>query len=400
MQNKNILISGAGIAGPTLAYWLNEFGFNPVIVEQAPALREGGYAIDFVGAGFDVAEKMKLLPELRQNDLEIQELVFVDKDSVRKGAVNSFRMRSLLDNRYLNIFRSDLSKAIYNKLDKSIEIIFGDSITKIDQDDKRINVTFNSGKFRKFDLVIGADGLHSNVRRLLYGSGSNFGKYLGFYVAAIKVENYLPDQSLLRKNNSFYSYTVPGKQVDVYSLNENELTALFIFASDRELIYTHSNIADQKAVLRDEYKDVEWECPHLLERLSLASDFYFDSVCQIRMESWSQGRVTLIGDAGYAPSLLAGQGSSLAMVAAYILAGELKAAGGNYKVAFQQYEKIFKPFIDYKQNVARSFAHSLVPQNNLSIWSRQSLANLMKMPFFSKWFIKKYMTDNITLKEY
>ena len=158
MQNKNILISGAGIAGPALAYWLKKYGFYPTIVDQAPALREGGYAIDFVGAVFDVAEKMGILPDLKQTDLKIKELVFVDKNSNRKGALNSFRMRNLLNNRYLNLFRRDLSKAIYNHLDKDIEIIFGDSISKIEQNLDSILVTFKSGKVRSFDLVVGTDG--------------------------------------------------------------------------------------------------------------------------------------------------------------------------------------------------------------------------------------------------
>ncbi len=400
MKNKNILISGAGIAGTALAYWLKKFGFNPTIIEEANDLREGGYVIDFVGAGFDVAEKMGILPDLKITDVKIKELVFVDKNGSRKGSLNSFRMRSILNNRYLNLFRSDLAKVIYNHLDKDIEFIFGDSITHIEQNADGILTTFKSGKVRSFDLVIGADGLHSNVRSLMFGDETNFEKYFGYYVAAFTIGNYLSRNCLIRSDNSYFSYTLPGKQVDIYSMSEDKLTTLFVFSSDQKLNYNHHNIDEQKKILRNEFRNVGWENPSLLERLDSASDFYFDSVSQIRMEHWSEGRVSLLGDAAFAPSLLAGQGSSLAMVAAYILAGELRDAGGNYERAFQQYEKIFKPFIDYKQNVAKSFAHTLVPHNSFSIWIRRVFSNVILSSFLAKRFVKKYMTDNIVLKEY
>ena len=400
MKNKNILISGAGIAGPALAYWLNKFGFNPVIVEKAPALREGGYAIDFIGAGYEVAEKMGLLPDLKRADLKIKELVFVDKNNRRRGALDSYRMRRLLNYKYINLFRRDLSQSIYNHLNKDIEIVFGDSISKIEQNLNGTLVTFTSGKVRPFDIVVGADGLHSNVRNLVFGDELKFEKYFGYYVAAFTVKNYLSINNPINKDNSYFSFTSPGKQIDVYSINENELTALFIFSLQQKLNTERHDVIKQKQILRDEFKDVKWESINLLERLDEASDFYFDSVSQIRMERWSEGRVCLLGDAAFAPSLLAGQGSSLAIAAAYILAGELKEANGDYEKAFKQYERIFKPFIQYKQKVARSFAHSLVPKTKLAIWIRRTLSKLMSLPFLTKWFVKKYMIDKIKIKEY
>ncbi len=397
--NKNILISGAGIAGPSLAWWLKKYGFEPVIVEQAPKLREGGYAIDFFGAGFNVAEKMGLLPALKQADLKIRKLIFVDENNKRKGAINAFRMRSILNNRYYNLFRSDLSKAIYNQLGNDIEFIFGDSISKLDQDDAGVSVTFESGQVRHVDLVAGADGLHSNVRALTFGNESHFERYFGYYTAAFTIENYLPTDHPFRNNKSYVSYTIPRKQVNMFSMKDNRLTSLFILSSPRKLSYYHHDIDQQKQILRSQFNDVGWECPSLLERMDDAPDFYFDPVSQIKMDHWSNGRVILLGDACSAPSLLAGQGTTLAMVAAYILAGELKDANGNYRTAFQRYENIFKPFIDHKQKVAEGFAASLVPKSRFGIWMRNTVTRLTPV-FVSKWFVKKYMTDKIKLKEY
>ncbi|SMO32845.1 FAD-dependent monooxygenase [Solitalea koreensis] len=394
MLNKNILISGAGIAGLTLAYWLKNFGFNPTIIEQAPKLREGGYAIDFFGAGFDVAEKMKILPDLQKVDLKIQELIFVDKNNKRRGGLSVFKIGKLVNNRYFNLLRSDLSKVIYNHLDKDIEFIFGDAITQIVQTADNATVTLKSGNVRTFDLIVGADGLHSVVRSLTFGDESQFEKYYGYYASSFTIENYL------QNDNAFYSYNLPGKQVSIYALKGNKLTTLFIFTSPQKISYSHHEIEKQKEILRNEYGDMAWECPSLLAKLDSAPDFYFDSVSQIRMSQWSKGRITLAGDACDCPSLLSGQGSTLAMVGAYILAGELKKAGGDYKIAFRQYENSFKPLIDDKQKLAQSFAGSLVPKSNFGIWVRNTFSNAMFSSLLSKWFVKKYMTDRIELKEY
>jgi len=205
MENKNILISGAGIAGTTLAYWLKRFGFNPAIVEASPKLREGGYAIDFWGAGFDVAERMQIVPELEKADIGISEVLFVDENNKRKGAMNYRQIKKLMKGRALTLLRSDLAKVIYDHLDRGIEIIFGDTISQIEQHENEVSVMFKSGKTCHFDLVVGADGLHSNVRKLVFGEESQFEKYYGYYTASFTIE------SNVGAGRTFLTYNTPSK---------------------------------------------------------------------------------------------------------------------------------------------------------------------------------------------
>lgn len=394
MINKNILISGAGIAGLTLAYWLKKFGFAPTVVECSTKLREGGYAVDFWGAGFDVAERMDIVPALRRANLNMSELSFVDESGKRRGGLDYQQLIKLMNNRAVTLLRSDLSKAIYDQLDKNVEVVFGDSIKKIDQDKDAVSVTFERGNVRSFNLVVGAGGLHSNVRKLIFGNEQQFEKYYGFYTSSFTIDG------RLFKDRSFLAYNVPGKQVAIYSVDKNKAATFFIFTSPQKLAYDYHDIKKQKEILRDQFEDTKWRCSELLAGMDTAPDFYFDVVSQIQMDHWSKGRVTLVGDAGYCPSLLSGQGSTLAMVGAYILAGELKEANGDYITAFKNYENIFKPFMQRKQKIAQNFAKSLVPKSKLGIWWRNTITNLMSLPVFSKLLIRQFMDDNLKLKTY
>jgi 2-polyprenyl-6-methoxyphenol hydroxylase-like FAD-dependent oxidoreductase len=394
MNNKNILICGAGIAGTSLAFWLKKFGFNPTIVEISPRLREGGYAIDFMGAGYDVAEKMGLTPALEKVDLNISKLSFVNENDKEVGSMNYRKVKELMNNRALTLLRSDLAGVIYKSLDKDIEIIFGDTINEIQQDEAKVMVTFKSGLKRSFDLLVGADGLHSNVRNLVFGPEAQFEKYYGFYTSSFTIDNFA------YKGRAFSMYNIPYKQVAIYSDGKSKTITFFIFTSPQKLAYGHHDIARQKQILKDEFMNAGWKCPELLSKIDATTDFYFDSISQIHMQNWSKGRVTLVGDAGYCPSLLSGKGSTLAIVGAYILAGELKTANGNYETAFQQYQNRFKPFMNKKQKAAQAFAKSFVPKSNFGICLRNKVFNLMAVPFIATLLFNQFKDKGLELKDY
>jgi 2-polyprenyl-6-methoxyphenol hydroxylase-like FAD-dependent oxidoreductase len=394
MYNKNVLISGAGIAGTALAFWLNRFGFNPTIIEYAPELRKGGYAIDFMGAGFDVAEKMGIIPALQNADLNISSIAFVNKDNKVKGSMNYQKIKKALNNRAFTLLRSDLAKIIYQSLDRETEVIFGDTITEIEQDEEKVIVTFKSGITRSFDLLVGADGLHSNVRNLIFGAETQFEKYYGYYTSSFTIDDFADD------GRAFSMFNVPGKQVAVYSLNVEKTATFFIFSSPEKLNYKYHDIETQKRILKNEFINAGWKCVALLSGIDATSDFYFDSISQINMEHWNKGRIILVGDAGCCPSLLSGKGSTLAMVGAYILAGELKLANGDYKMAFTEYENIFKPFIDKKQKSAQSFAKSFVPKSNFGIWIRNQAFRIMSFPLFTNILFRQFNDKALVLKNY
>jgi 2-polyprenyl-6-methoxyphenol hydroxylase-like FAD-dependent oxidoreductase len=394
MNNRRILISGAGIAGPAMAYWLLRNGFEPTLVERAPALREGGYIIDFWGIGFDVAEKMGLLPALRTDGYKFDEVCFVNARGERVGGLSTKAFQATLGERYLSLLRSDLSRRIYESLDGKVETVFEDWITSIGQDDEGARVTFKHASPRRFDLVIGAGGLHSGVRRLVFGPEEGFEHYLGYYSASFSVDGYPR-----RDTRAYVSYAAPGRQVSRYSLRGDRTVFFFVFARKTRLPDPHDPQA-QKEVLREVFGQDGWECPAVLEALDECSDLYFDAVSQIHMDAWSRGRVALTGDACFCPSLLAGQGSALAMAGAYILAGELKKAGGDHTTAFRNYEDLFRPLIMRKQRTARQFAGSFAPKTNLGLFVRNQVTRLMTIPFVANLTVGRMLSDQLTLPLY
>ena len=314
-MEKTVLISGSGIAGPTLAFWLKIAGFQPTLIEQAPALRTGGYVIDFWGLGYDIAERMGLKDELNRVGYHVREMQVIDDDGKRIAGFGTKVFEELTHGRYVTIRRSDLSRLLFERIEHSTEVIFGSEILGLEERDDGVEAQLRNGGTRRFDLVIGADGLHSAVRRLAFGPQSRFETGLGYAVAAFEVRGYRP-----RDEDIYMMYGMPGRMLGRFTLHEDRTLFLFVFTADDSL---PERLGQQKETLRERYGEGKWECPRILSKLDKTSELYFDRVSQIRMDRWSRGRVALIGDAAFCVSLVAGQGSALAMISAYVLAGEL-----------------------------------------------------------------------------
>jgi 2-polyprenyl-6-methoxyphenol hydroxylase-like FAD-dependent oxidoreductase len=366
-----VLIVGAGIAGPTLAYWLLKAGHEPTLVERAPELRRGGYLVDFWGAGFDVAERMGIVPELRRRGYVMTEARAVDRDGHRIASLKPAAIMGSTQ-RYVSIARSELAAVIYDALDGAAELILDDTVDALVDDGDRVRVRFESGQLREFDLVVGADGLHSCVRRLAFGPDEQFERYLGIVVAAFEAKGYRPRDELIAM-----MHAEVGFQAVRLSLRD-DLT-LFLLSVRYDGTVPGDDIAAQQDLLRTRLADKGWETPAILNLMPQASTFYFDSVSQIRMPSWTRGRVALVGDAAACPSFLAGQGSALAMVESYILAAELTRSS-DYSEAFARYESRLAPLLRSKQDAAVGLGLAFAPKNKFQLLVRNTVMKLMGLP--------------------
>ena len=391
-RNRNVLISGAGIAGPTLAYWLLRHGFTPTLVERAPAIRTGGYMIDFWGVGYEVADRMGILPALRRDGYRLEEVRLVDASGRRVAGFDAGVFQAASDGRFLSLLRGDLARRIYELVDGRVETILADSVATLEEDATGVAVTFEHAPARRFDLVVGADGLHSAVRTLLSGDGARPETYLGYYAAAFSVDRY-PH----RDEGAYVSHAAPGCQVARYALRDGRSAFLLVVARDAPLMLDHHDTAAQQAFLREKFAGVGWECDEILAAMDRTDDFYFDAVAQTRLADWSRGRVVLLGDAAYCPSLLAGQGSAFAMAGAHVLAHELAAAEGHHTTAFAAYQRRFKPFVDEKQQAAVRFARWFAPRTRLGVWLRDRATNLLRLPVVGNLIAARSFGDRFEL---
>ncbi|HWE53476.1 MAG TPA: FAD-binding domain [Bryobacteraceae bacterium] len=360
--------------------------------DQAPRLRTGGYVIDFWGTGFDVAERMKLLEEIKHEGYSVEKVRVVDRAGKEVAGFPAAAFARATNGRYVSLPRGDLAALIYARIESRVESIFGDSISTMVEQNGGVRVTFASGVERQFDLVVGADGLHSRVRELVFGPESGFETFLGYKVAAFGIEGYRPRDELI-----YVMYTEVGQQVARFAMRADRTMFLFTFADPDPDI---GDPAEQKQLLRRRFSKSGWECPAILDALDSAGDLYFDRVSQIRMDKWSRGRVVLAGDAAWCVSLLAGQGSALAMAGAYILAGELHQANGDYGAAFARYQALFEPLIRAKQKAALRFAGSFAPKSKLNLWLRNRVFNLLRIGWIADLAVGPDLADRIALPDY
>lgn len=392
VNRTRVLISGAGIAGPTLAWWLDRFGFQPSIVEIAPKFRSGGYMIDFWGMGFDLIERMGLLPQLLREGYHVKEVRLVNSNGMRVGGFSTEPFDRATDGRFISLPRSDLARMIWTALPAAVETRFGDQLTRIEPAGETVRVDFEHSPPATFDLVVGADGLHSRVRELLFGPEDKFESFLGYGFAAFTVEGYEP-----RTRDVYMSYSAPGRQAARISMRDDRTVMLFIWREDA------SNLAEtdegKRALLRDRFVGLGWECDAMLDALANANDLYLDTVSQIHLPRWSSGRAALVGDAAWAPSFLAGEGCGLGILGAYVLAGELGKSGGD-PAAFAIYENRLRHFMESKQKAATRFGGAFAPETRLGLIFRNWVSRLLNVQPIANVALARFFKDDFEVPSY
>jgi 2-polyprenyl-6-methoxyphenol hydroxylase-like FAD-dependent oxidoreductase len=387
-----IAINGAGVAGPTLAYWLRRSGHEPVLYEKAPAPRTGGYLIDFWGLGYEVAERMGLIPILRQRCYLMERMRMVDRHGREEAGLDLGPIRELLQGRFISLARTDITAALLGAC-QAVPVHFGVWVTAIDQDGDGVTVTLSSGQRERFDLLIGADGLHSLVRELVFGPERQFERSLDCHVAAFHIRGYPR-----REERTYVSHTVPKRHVARVTLRDDETLVLLVCRA--ALIDGDPPREQQKAALRRAFGDMTWEVPEILDHMDRADDVYFDRVSQIHLPRWASGRVALLGDAAACPSFLAGEGTGLAMIEAYVVAGELHRAGGDLRRALAAYDARLRSFVSAKQDAALRFRGFFAPNTALALTLRNLAVNALSLRPFAKRFLARSVHDNLELPEY
>jgi 2-polyprenyl-6-methoxyphenol hydroxylase-like FAD-dependent oxidoreductase len=377
LTDRRVLILGASIAGPTLAWWLCRSGFTPTVVEQTPALRAGlgGHAVDLFGPAVDVAEWMGVLPQVLAARTRT-ERVTIERPGKPPVEVDLGRLVAGISERHVEIMRGELASILYQASRDDVEYRFGDTIRTLHQDGDAVEVGFEHGPPRRFGLVVGADGLHSGVRRLVFGEEAPLRHWLGGYLGVFSLPNY---RGL---DGRMVAYSAPGRTAAMYPVRQTgQARALFLFRAAAELHHDHRDLDQQRRLLREAFAEDAWEVPRLFAALEQADDFYFDSISQIRMPSWSSGRVTLVGDAGYSPGPAVGGGTALAVVGAYILAGELRAAGGDPATAFRSYESRMGEVVRRFRTIGPTVMKTLIPATPLQVWlTAQALRLVPRLP--------------------
>lgn len=357
-----VLISGGGIAGLTLAYWLHHYDIPSVVIEQANSVRPDGYGIDFFGTGYDVAERMGLIDRLEPQQIPVDAALYVNKQGRPATTMNIALMKKIMDGKYMALIHGTLEEALYEALAGQVDVQFGRSLTTVQQNSEQVVVTFNDGTTESFDVLIGADGVHSLTRKLVFGPEEQFSHFLGYMIACYC----LPDKYDI--GHTWKIYVEPGRMSGAYRSNhEGDIFTLFIYQTTR---MEHLPREQRLPRLREVFTGMGWITQQLLDDAPDPHAIFMDAVTQIQMSTRHHGRVALVGDACGCPTLISGQGASLAMGGAYLLAKALHEAA-TYQEAFQGYEQQMLSHVQAQQKNARGLAKSFVPGSSLSILLQQ-----------------------------
>jgi 2-polyprenyl-6-methoxyphenol hydroxylase-like FAD-dependent oxidoreductase len=348
-DDARILVSGASVAGLTAAHWLDRYGFDVTVVERAAGLRPGGQALDVRGPALDVARRMGVLDELQQRTTQLRGMSMVDDAGTETYRTTERTLTGgRLDSEDIEVLRDDLVDTLYRAAGPGVRFVFDDRITALRQDPHGVDVDFETAEPARYDAVIGADGAHSGTRRLVFGPEEPFVRYMGDYVAVMTIPNFLG----LDHWQTFYMGGEAG--AGVIGLDVHEPARAYLgFRSGEPIDYDYRDENAQMELVARHTAELGWVVPQIVDHMHDATSFHFDSRSQVVMEHWTSGRVALVGDAGYAVSLTTGQGASMAMVGAYVLAGELATALGDLSTAISRYEDELRDYVLRNQTAAR-----------------------------------------------
>jgi 2-polyprenyl-6-methoxyphenol hydroxylase-like FAD-dependent oxidoreductase len=395
---KTALISGASIAGPALAFWLARYGIDVTVVEKAPSLRGGGYPIDVRGTAIEAVERMGLYAQMRAEHVDSQSIGFVDAHGTVVAKLNPEALTGGVRGKDIEIRRGDIATTLYAATKDTATYKFNDSIAALEDHADGVNVTFVSGDTATYDIVVGADGLHSNIRSLVFGHESQFERYIGFCFAGFTMPN------TFGLDRGALVYTLPGKNAVVYATSNDGLAyAFLVFKYPTSPFRKSLTDAAKRDLTARMFEGVDgWIVPQMVEATRKAEDLFFDSVSQIYMPVWSKGRVVLAGDAAHATSFMSGQGSSMALVGAYVLAGEI-ANKADHTSAFEDYEKLVRPFVEMNQALVDEGKRIMIPDTQEEIDTRNEMFRKMALEAGGKILQKdssRQIHSSLTLPDY
>jgi 2-polyprenyl-6-methoxyphenol hydroxylase-like FAD-dependent oxidoreductase len=378
MQPTTVLISGAGIAGMTIAYWLSRHGLRVTVVERSAGQRSSGAPVDVRGPAADIAERMGIVPRLRDAATHVDGMRFIDSKGRVAARVDTRALQRASASPDIELARGDLAAILHEASRDSAELIFNDAVRAVAQDATGVDVTFEREPPRRFDLVIGADGLHSGVRRVVFGPEGQFVQHVGLYVATTPLA-----RSYAGADRDISMFNAPGRSATIHPARGRALAA-FIFWRDAIAGLEHHDTEQHRRILQDTYGSDGWQVPALMDEVRATSDLYFDAVSRVRMAHWSLGRVVLVGDAASCVSLF-GDGSTLAMAGGYTLAEALAEHEHDYAAAFGEYESRHRRLVDPRQKSVVLGAWLLVPKTGAAIAIRNSVLRLAPLMVGAQW---------------
>lgn len=338
-----VLICGAGIAGTVLAYRLACAGLRPTVVERSAGLRQAGNAVDLRGPAVEVMADMGVLVELEARATQLGEFFRIDSSGKRV-----FTMAPEVIGGEIELLRTELNAVLFDAAQTGVEYRFGESIRSLHDRGDGVAVTFDSGRRGDFGLVIGADGLHSRTRALAFGPETEFVRHLGCYQAHFTTDN------ILGLHNAGLLFNRPGRSLGCYTVHQNRELVIGLFFESAQRAYDRADVAAQRHWINRTFDGMGWRAAELLEAMQACDDFYFDAIAQVALASPYRGRVALVGDAAYGPSLLSGMGATLAIVGAAVLADELSCRSGDHRQAFARYEARIRDMTRLSQELARA----------------------------------------------